>query len=414
LYCTNDVPERTPTMLRLTVQDIDIAPGEKNYTVTDSFVLPLDVDVLAVQPHAHYLAHDLRGFATLPDGTTKQLIYIKDWDLRWQHVYRYATPFALPKGTTVSMRYTYDNSTDNPRNPQQPPARVAWGQQSREEMGDLWIQMLTRDEGDRRTLNAAVERKMATADVVGYEQLIRRDPARASLRDDIAVLYLALNRPADAVPHFEASVRLKPESAPAHFNLATTLTSVGRFGEAVGQYLQALQLRPDYAIAHNNLGSTLLQLRRQDEAIQQFREAVRIDPSLAEAHFNLGSLARAGGAFSEAIAEFRQAVRLDPGRVSGCAGVASLLATVPDAALRDPGEAIRLAQQATDMTGRRDANALDVLAAAYAASGDFERAIAVAQEALALNPPAQIAAAIRMRQELYKQHQPYISGPPAK
>ena len=72
-------------------------------------------------------------------------------------VYRSVTPFALPKGTTVSMRYTYDNSADNPRNPQQPPARVAWGQQSREEMGDLWIPDTTRDERDRQTLEGDVE-----------------------------------------------------------------------------------------------------------------------------------------------------------------------------------------------------------------------------------------------------------------
>ncbi len=414
LYFTDDVPARTPTMLRLSVQDIDIAPGEKNYTITDSFVLPVDVDVLAVQPHAHYLAHDVRGFAALPDGTTKPLIDIKDWDLRWQHVYRSVTPFALPKGTTVSMRYTYDNSADNPRNPQQPPARVAWGQQSREEMGDLWIQMLTRDERDRQTLKAMVENKMIAADVVGYEQLIARQPARAPLRDDIAVLYLALNRPIDAVPHFEASVRLKPESPAAHFNLATTLTAVGRFDEAVSQYVQALQLRPDYAIAHNNLGITLLQLARQDEALQHFREAIRLDPAIAEAHFNLGSLARARGDFTEAIVEFRRAVLLSPDRVSAVAGLAALLSTVPTAALRDANEAIRLAQQATDLTGRRDASVLDVLAAAYASSGDFDRAIALTQEALALNPPAQIAAGIRMRQDLYRQHRPYISAVPAK
>ena len=57
-----------------------------------------------MQPHAHYRARDIRGVATLPDGSTKRLIDIKDWDFSWQHVYRFVTPLRLPKGTTVSMR----------------------------------------------------------------------------------------------------------------------------------------------------------------------------------------------------------------------------------------------------------------------------------------------------------------------
>jgi hypothetical protein len=85
-------------------------------------VLPVDVEVQAVQPHAHYRARQISGTATLPDGTTKPLIQIEDWDFRWQQVYRYVKPFWLPRGTTLSMRYTFDNSSANPRNPQQPPS----------------------------------------------------------------------------------------------------------------------------------------------------------------------------------------------------------------------------------------------------------------------------------------------------
>ena len=76
----------------------------------------------------------MRGVATLPDGSTRRLIDIADWDFRWQHVYRFVTPLRLPKGTTVSMRYTYDNSADNPRNPNSPPKPVYWGEQTTDEM----------------------------------------------------------------------------------------------------------------------------------------------------------------------------------------------------------------------------------------------------------------------------------------
>ena len=133
-------------MLRLGRQSIDIPPGVADYTTTDSFVLPVDVEIEAVQPHAHYRAREVHGTATLPDGTVKQLIDITDWDFRWQHVYRYLQPLKLPKGTTLAMRFSFDNSASNPRNPQQPPVRVRWGQRSRDEMGDLWIQALPGNE----------------------------------------------------------------------------------------------------------------------------------------------------------------------------------------------------------------------------------------------------------------------------
>jgi tetratricopeptide (TPR) repeat protein len=410
LYFTDDPPEQTPVMLRLSNQHIDIPAGEKHHTVTDSFALPVDVEVHAVQPHAHYRAREVSGVATLPDGTTKRLISIKDWDLRWQHVYRYASPFTLPKGTTVAMRYTYDNSAENPRNPIQPPVRVRWGQQSHEEMGDLWLQVITKHPRDRELLDHTFRAKWMATDAVGLEALIQRDPSNAELHDDVAVLYMELNRPAEAVPHFEAGLKLKRGSAPAHFNLGTALAAAGRIEEAIAQYEEALRLRPDYARAYNNLGTALLQRRQPQQALTQFREAVRVDPALDEAHLNIGLISRAIGEYSEAISHFRQAVQLSPNWISAVAGLASLLATAPDSALRDPKEAIRLSEHAAALTARRDANTLDVVAVAYAAGGQFDRAIAISQEALALNPPAPLAALIRSHQELYKQGRPVVAG----
>lgn len=408
LYFTDDPPERTPAMLRLGRQNIDIAAGQTDYVISDSFALPVDVDVQAVQPHAHYLAREVKGTAVLPDGTTKWLIYIRDWDFRWQHVYRYVTPLALPRGTTLTMQYTYDNSTGNMRNPQQPPKPVSWGQWSNDEMGDLWIQVLTRDDKDLKILDTAFRPKVIAEDIVGYETMIGKDPSKVALRDDAAVLYLELGRPKDAAVHFEASAKLQPQSATAHYNFATVLALTGKMAEAIDQFRQALTIRPDYALAHNNLGDVLLRTGNPAEALQHFREALDLDPAYAEAHYNVGSLSRWRGELAEAIAEFRQAARLKPDWTPALAGLAWLLATAPDPALRDPGQAMRLAEHAADLTGRRDAPALDVLAAAYAAAGQFDRAIAASQAAIALTTDEALAAAIRQRQELYGEHRAYV------
>jgi len=295
LYFGDTPPTRTPAMLRLGRQDIDIPAEDAKYVITDSYTLPVDVDVEAVQPHAHYRARDVRGEATLPDGSTKRLIDIADWDFRWQHVYRFVTPLSLPKGTTVSMRYTYDNSASNERNPQRPPIRARWGQRSAEEMGDLWLQVLPRTDDDLNRLSRDFRPKVAAEDVKGYESEIDKHPDDAGLHDDVALLYLELGKSDRAIAHFTTSLRLKPQSAVAHYNLGTALTVARRLDEAAAEYRQALRIDPEYANAHNNLGNVLLAQRRFDEAIHEFSEVVRLQPASAAAQKNLAAAYAAAG-----------------------------------------------------------------------------------------------------------------------
>jgi Flp pilus assembly protein TadD len=414
LFFGNDPPERTPMMVRLGRQNIDIPAGEKHYTITDSFVLPVDVEVQAVQPHAHYRLREVIGTATLPDGATKTLIHIGDWDFRWQHVYRYVTPFSLPKGTTLAMRYTYDNSPDNAGNPIQPPERVLWGQRSKDEMGDLWIQVLTKDDRDLLTLDRQLRPKIVAEDVVGYLRVLESEPESVALHDDLAGMYLELGRPDDAVVQFAASARLKPELAATHFNLGLALTLAGKVDDAIGQYRQALAIKPDYALAHNNLGGILLERGDTDEALAHLREAVRIDPTNAAAQNNLGIACRDRGEEAEAIDHFRRALAASPTWPVAMANMAWMLATASEDRLRNPDLGVRLAARAADLTERHDPRALDVLAAAYASAGDFDRAVDATRAALQLVPEGTLAAEIRARQDLYAQRRPYRRATPPK
>lgn len=295
LYFGEEAPTRTPAMLRLGRQTIDIPAGDAHYTITDAYVLPVDVEVQAVQPHAHYRARDVRGEATLPDGSTRALIRITDWDFRWQHVYRFVTPFPLPKGTTLSMRYTYDNSAGNARNPQQPPTRARWGQRSADEMGDLWIQVLTRDGGDLDLLSGDFRKKVAAEDVFGYEVEIEKHPGDAGLHDDVALLYLELGKSDGAIAHFKTSLALKPQSAVAHYNLGTALTIARRLDEAEREYREALRIDSAYANAHNNLGNILLAQKKYDAAIREFAEVVRLQPGSPAGMKNLAAAYAAAG-----------------------------------------------------------------------------------------------------------------------
>lgn len=441
IYFSDRPPTRTPSILRLGSQGIDIAPGDGRYVVEDRYTLPVDATLLAVQPHAHYRAADVTGTATFPDGSTRTLIHIGGWDFRWQHVYRYSDPVRLPRGTTVAMRYVYDNSADNPRNPQQPPARVRWGQRSFDEMGDLWFQLATDSDADRARLRGEVQAKMTAEDLIGLETMLASAPDDAELHDDAGVLALLLGRPAVAVSHFRASAEQRPAAAASHFNLGTALTSAGLFDDAVAAYERALAIDPRYAVALNNLGDTLMAMGRTTDATARYeaavaadpsmpesrnnlgaalwrrgdypraerelREALRLRPGYPEAHFNLGHLAIRTGDLVAAARQFRLAAAGSPAWVTALTTAAWVLSTAGDAAVRAPVEAVELAARAAALTGRRDPRALDVLAVALASAGRFDEAVRTAREALSIAAPPQ-AAAIAARLALFERGEAYV------
>jgi tetratricopeptide (TPR) repeat protein/mono/diheme cytochrome c family protein len=445
LFFAPGAPRLTPAMLRLGKQNIDIAAGQRDYEITDSYVLPVDVDVHGVQPHAHYRAKEITGFATLPDGTRKGLIRISDWDFDWQDTYRYVKPVPLPKGTTLTMRYTYDNSDANRRNPQLPPQRVHWGQNSSDEMGDLWIQVVPRSPADHDQLVREFRQKVFREDILGYETALQRTPRDVALHDDVALLYLAVGRAREAVDHFAASARLTPDVAATHFNLGTALVAAGRRAEAIDEYRQALRIAPDYAHAHNNLGSLLMAALQLDEARSHFQRALAIDPSYAEAHNNLGKLLAYEGRTAEAAEHLRQALSIRdaypeahynlaqvfvtqgraleavreyaaalarlPDWLPALSELAWIRATHPDSRVRDAREAVSLAEHARVLASDKDPTALDVLAAAYAAAGRFDEAIVCARSALDLLAGREAASGrseLNERSALYQQRQPYL------
>ncbi|HMC75826.1 MAG TPA: hypothetical protein VKH34_01795 [Vicinamibacterales bacterium] len=134
---------------------IDIPPGEKNFTVKGTLTLPADMQVLSVMAHAHYLGREFKATATLPDGSTRPMLWIQDWDFNWQDRYFYKQPVALPKGTRIDVTVSWDNSADNPRNPCNPPRRVQWGLQSTDEMGGVRFQMVTASDAAEADMDKA-------------------------------------------------------------------------------------------------------------------------------------------------------------------------------------------------------------------------------------------------------------------
>lgn len=125
---------------------IDIPPGAARHEVRGGMRVPVDVQVISILPHMHLLGKEMKVTATLPDGTTRSLVWIKDWDYRWQDTYRYREPLLLPRGTRLELVAYYDNSSNNPRNPSNPPRRVTFGEETTDEMCFAFLEYLLVDE----------------------------------------------------------------------------------------------------------------------------------------------------------------------------------------------------------------------------------------------------------------------------
>ena len=169
LYFGNTPPPRkvrelsAPGLFGL-LANIDIPAGDPAYVVKATARTFANMRAYSVLAHAHYLGKEMKAIATLPDGTTKPMLWIKDWDFNWQDRYVYKQPVDLPKGTKIDVTITYDNSADNRHNPCNPPRRVQWGVQSYDEMGAVIFQTMTASDEDEVALdnfNAAIAKAVA-------------------------------------------------------------------------------------------------------------------------------------------------------------------------------------------------------------------------------------------------------------
>ncbi len=213
-----------------------------------------------------------------------------------------------------------------------------------------------------------------------------------------------------AVAEFRGAVRLNPAYAIAHSNLGHALLLQGLTAEGIAEYEEALRLNPGTAEVRNNLGAVLFQQGRVDEAISQFRDVLQINPADAKAQANLGNILFSRGESGEGIEHMEKALELEPAAAGFQDNLAWMLATAPQASLRDGARAVRLAAQASQAKGNNNPVPLRTLAAAYAEEGRFSDAVQIAQSALQLaeaQAHSALADALRREIKLYSARQRY-------
>jgi Flp pilus assembly protein TadD/mono/diheme cytochrome c family protein len=319
LYFSDKAATAHPMLLQLEHDGaIDIPAGDAAYVVEDQLKLPVDVDVLGIYPHAHYLGKKLEGYAVLPDGEKKWLILIRDWDIDRQSVYRFQSPLFLPKNTVLHMRYTYDNSKENVRNPNSPPIRVRAGNRSVDEMGHLWLQVLPRalphtsedprlllerawmqnnlrkDPDDHTALYNLASVEMIEGDyapaVSLYERAIKRSPDDVRTMTALGTALDGVGNRQQAKAEYQEALKIDPANVDARFNLAHLDFKHGDYAEAEQEYHRVLVENPNDAMAHNELGGVLAAVSRPTEARREFEAAIAISPDNFDALYNLAGI----------------------------------------------------------------------------------------------------------------------------
>jgi tetratricopeptide (TPR) repeat protein len=247
-----------------------------------------------------------------------------------------------------------------------------------------------------------------------YHRALEANPSFAEAHNNLGILLAKQGRITEAIEHYQKAIELNPNRAEMYNNLGNLLATRGRPAEAIGQFQKALEMEPDNAKAHYNLANIFTAQGRWDEAIEHYQRALKQMPDSIHAHYQLGLALQYRGKFAAAIAQFQKVLELDPRHVTAQNNLAWLLATCPEASLRDGKKAVELAQQAVQLSGGKSPEILDTLAAAYAEAGRFPEAIETAQRVLDLsaaqnNKP--LAKVIQNQLKLFETNSPYHEKP---
>jgi Flp pilus assembly protein TadD/mono/diheme cytochrome c family protein len=379
LYFTDNPPKHFPMLLQLDRDDaLDIPAGDSHFVVEDSLTLPVDVDVLGVYPHAHYLGHDLEGWATTPEGKKKWLVWIRNWDIDRQSVYRYKEPIFLPKGSVLHMRYTYDNSAANVHNPNSPPVRVRAGNRSVDEMSHLWLQVLPVN-----TPPHSPDPRLLLEEAWMRNRLHKMPNDRVSLYN-LAAALAGQNKFTEAAAVYEQELKVGANDARTLTALGAALEGAGQSQDAETRYHDAIDAASDDPAgacdARFDLANLELKRRQLKSAEADFRAQLAACPEDAEIHAGLGATLSSEGQADAAAAEFRRSLALDAQNVAALEGLGEIEA---DAGQND--EAVRHLTAALHLDAS-SADAHEQLARAYAQSGQPASALAELRKAAQVKP----------------------------
>jgi tetratricopeptide (TPR) repeat protein len=253
-----------------------------------------------------------------------------------------------------------------------------------------------------------------------YERNLAVEPESYFGHSGLALVRVEQERFDEAERHLREAFRQRPDESREplvrlELLVGTRLAAGGDGAGALARYESAIALDPDHVDANGLLGAALVRAGRHARALPHLERAIASEQAPAIAFASLAVVRSASGSDADAVRAGREALRRDPELAWAANNLAWILATSSDPTLRDPDEAVRLAETAVGREEEPDADLLDTLAAAYASASRFDEASAVAlRAALRAEQDAQpaLAGAIRERLALYRSGRPYREGAP--
>jgi tetratricopeptide (TPR) repeat protein len=252
--------------------------------------------------------------------------------------------------------------------------------------------------------------------IIHFRRALKINPDYADAHNNLGFALVKVGQLDGAISQYHRSLQINPNHPEAHYNLALALAKTGQLDEAAVHYRRALKINPAHADAYNKLGLLYAERGQLNEAIGYYRQAVQINPAFAKARNNLAFALTQTGQLDKAIDHYRKVLKLKPEYPTAMNNLAWILATAADPALRNPAEAVGLAEKMRDLM-RQNAGVLDTLAVAYASGGRFDEAVLTGEEALELAKEAgdeAFAQEIEDRIKLFREGQNYIEKPAIK
>ena len=245
--------------------------------------------------------------------------------------------------------------------------------------------------------------------IVLFQKGLQINPGDAEAEKKLGWAFRDKGQLDDAVFHLKRSISLDHDDLFAHYNLAGIYSQQGLHEAAVLEYQEALRIQPADPDSLPRLGQELLSINRREDAIAAYRKLVVINPADAGAWHNLGKLLFQQNSRAEGIRNLKESLRLQPSKVEVLNDLAWMLSTAPDDSLRDGKRALELALQAEKASGGADPGILDTLAAAYAETGDYPKAVEKARKALGLAKQQrnkELASSLKEETALYEAGKP--------
>jgi tetratricopeptide (TPR) repeat protein len=246
--------------------------------------------------------------------------------------------------------------------------------------------------------------------IADLNEAIRMEPTHSAAYSGRSSCWWAKREVDKAIADSSEAIRLDPQEPMYYANRGILWNMKGEYEKAVEDADTALRLSPNLVVAHIVRGTAFTRQHEPAKALAEFNTVLQIDPHEATAFGLRGRVHAETGEYDQAVQDFQKALKLAPNNKDACAEIARFYATCPIDDHRNGEKAVEYGERACELSHWHSASAISILAAAYAETGDFKKAVDLqerATEMVAVNRRSEY----RARLNLYKAHKPYRQEP---